>query len=152
MEWTSGKQQERIRRMGFSHLISSGQVRNLKHVGREETGWDGCLRASVLTWHDLVIRRGYVVQGNIRCHKNVRLEEGCIVCGDVIADGSVYVGRYVRVYGSISAGGNIQIRDEAVIGRKEAPQSVRTKRECKLSEKCCIYGSVSARTKIRVFA
>lgn len=136
--------------MGISHLIASGSVKNLKIVGREQTGSDGFLRASILTWHDLVIRKGYVVQGNIRCHKNVVLEEGCVICGDVTADGSIQTGRYVRIYGSLSARRNIVIGMGAVIGREDAPQSVTAGRDLKLFQDCCIYGKITAFQKIRI--
>lgn len=152
MEWTREKQESRIKKMGISHMIASGSVRNLKSVGREQTGNDGFLRASILTWHDLVIHKGYVVQGNIRCHKNVILEEGCVVCGDVTADGNIQVGRFARIYGSLTAKRNILIGKGAVIGREDAPQSVTARKDLKLSQDSCIYGKILAMQKIQILA
>lgn len=131
-------------------MIAPGSVRNLRKVGREETEQDGFLRASILTWYDLVIRKGYVVQGNIRCHKNVILEEGAVVCGDVIADGSIHVGRYVRIYGSVNAKRNITINRGAIIGREGLSQTVAAKKDLKIAEGCCIYGTVRAQNRIQV--
>ncbi|MGI6071165.1 MAG: bactofilin family protein [Blautia sp.] len=152
MEWTSSRQKERIQRMEISHLIAAGRVWNLKCVGRDETGQDGFLRASILTWYDLVIRKGYVVQGNIRCHKNVTLQDGAVVCGDVTADGDITVGKHVRIYGSVRAKKNITIHEGAVIGREGIRQFVAARGDLRISENCCIYGKVQAQKKIRVFS
>lgn len=151
MEWTGSRQQDRIRRMGISHLIAAGVVWNLRCVGREQTGSDGFLRASILTWYDLEIRNGYVVQGDIRAHKNVRLGEGTVICGDVTADGDIHVGKHVRIYGSVKSRKNIIIQEGAVIGREGVPQAVSSRGDLRISENCCIYGKVQAQKRIRVF-
>ncbi len=133
---------ERARMLGTSHMIAARQVKNIRCVGAAETGEDGFLRASVRTWHPLLLKSGYIIQGDIKSRRDVVLEDKSVVCGDIVSLGSIFVGKSVRVYGSLHARKNIVIQDDAIIGRRELPQQVTAGQLLKISGKCKIYGTV----------
>lgn len=133
-EWT--------RMLGTSHMIAARQVKNIRCVGAAETGEDGFLRASVITWHPLVLKSGYIIQGDIKSRRNVFLEDKSVVCGDITSLGSIFVGKSVCIFGSLHARKNIIIQEGAVIGRKEFPQKVFAGQFLKISQECRIYGTV----------
>lgn len=137
-----------------SPTVVSDIERDLISVNDENTNSDGAFPHTIVTKHALKVFKGFQVQGDIRSHKSVLIDDDVIVHGNIFAEGQVTLGKNTKVYGNVFTQENITLLEGASIGRSGVTKSVVARGNIVFDRNCTVHGYVSTEGvgSIRPFA
>lgn len=128
----------RIYRMG----IQKNHLENIRYISRDMINEEGVVDFTVVAKGNLEILENLIINGDVRSHKSVRLNDGAVVCGNVFAEKDVHLGRNACVLGSVFSQGDIYFEEGAVAGQRTRICSVIAKGTVTFEKNCFVFGYV----------
>lgn len=123
--------------------VQMQKEKNRRSITSEMINENGVVEYSVLTWHNLKITEGIIVQGDVRSHKGVRLCKDAVVCGNVFAESDVYLEKNACVLGNLFSQGSIYLEEGAVAGQEGRVCSVIARENITFEGNNFVFGYVN---------
>ena len=105
---------------------------------------------SLIFKQNLRIKKNCVLDGDVKTHQKLVLEEGVSIKGNVFAENGISAGPSTRIYGNVFSQEAIYLGKETKIGRAGTTKSVVARKEIALDSGVVIYGYVVAGKRGRV--
>lgn len=128
----------RIYRMG----IQKNHLENIRYISKDMINEEGVVDFTVVAKGNLEILENLIINGDVRSHKSVRLNDGAVICGNLFAEKDVRLGRHACVLGNIFSQGDIYFEEGAVAGQRTRICSVVAKGKITFAKNCFVFGYV----------
>ena len=128
----------RIYRMG----IQKNHLENIRYISKDMINEEGVVDFTVVAKGNLEILENLIINGDVRSHKSVRLDDGAVVCGNVFAEKDVHLGRNACVLGNVFSQGDVYFEEGAVAGQRTRICSVIAKGKITFEKNCFVFGYV----------
>jgi UDP-3-O-[3-hydroxymyristoyl] glucosamine N-acyltransferase len=125
-------------------LVIKEIARDIKSVDDGNTDDNNIFNRTIITKHDIIVYKGFVVQGDICSHQSVIIDDYVIVHGNIFAEGNIYIGRNSKIYGIVFTQEDIMVHDGAQIGQRGKIKSVVARGDITFGKNCRVYGYVGA--------
>lgn len=118
-------------------------IRDLEIIRPDEESNSNILRKSIISKKNIIVTNGMVVEGAITTHGTLVIEANSIIHGNLFAEKSVYIGKNVKIYGTIFTQEDIDISESVQVGVFGKIKSVIARGSINIHDNTVIYGFVS---------
>jgi predicted acyltransferase (DUF342 family) len=123
-------------------IINNEIFRDIDVIDDTNTNEEKVFDGTIITKHNLRVFNGFIVQGDIRSHQSVVVEDNCIIHGNIYAEEDIYIGYNSRIYGILFTQENIIVNDGAEIGIAGKIKSVVARGDITFGKNCKVFGYI----------
>lgn len=127
-------------------LMSPNKERkhNVRFISKRMIDENGVCDYSILSWRNVTLNEGIILKGDIRSHKGVRICKDAVVIGNIFAEDDVLLEEGALVLGNILAQGSVHLLSHASVGTDGQISSIIARDNVRFDGCNIVYGYISS--------
>lgn len=127
------------------YLMSANSERkhNIRYISKDRIDENGVCDYSILSRRNVTLNQGIILKGDIRSHKGVRICKNAVVVGNIFSENRIIIEEGAVILGNILTQSSVTLGKGAVVGMNGQISSIIARNKVTLEGDNIVYGFIS---------